>query len=45
MIYETTCSEETASCAHYRTFLKAMAAKAAKDKMDRSGSIASRAPA
>ena len=43
MLYETTCAEDTVSCAHYRTYLKAQRAKG-KEK-DTSGGMASRAPA
>ena len=43
MLYECTCNEETASCAHYRTFLKIQRTKG-KEK-DTSGGMASRAPA
>jgi hypothetical protein len=44
MLYETTCAEDTPSCAHYRTYLKVAKAKS-KSAADNSGSMASRAAA
>lgn len=45
MLYETTCTDLTPSCAHYQTYLKITKKGGAAVKGDMSGSMASRAAA